>query len=101
MQLKTVTFGRKCDDMSTQDKLIKRFRTMPKDFTFDETVRLFSAFGFVLDLKGGTSGSRVAFVNKEKGLSYNLHKPHPDNVMKMYSIRQIAEFMIDNKLIEK
>jgi len=87
--------------MSTRDKLVKRFRTLPKDFTFDEMTRLFAAFGFEVDNKGGTSGSRLALVNKSKGLSYNMHRPHPDSAIKMYVMRQVMEFMVENGLIEK
>ncbi len=74
---------------------------MPRDFTFDEMIRLFAAFGFTVDNKGGTSGSRLALVNMERGLSYNMHRPHPDNVIKMYVMRQVLEFMVENGLIEK
>ncbi len=87
--------------MSTRDKLIKRFSAMPKDFTFDEMMRLFAAFGFEVDNKGGTSGSRLALINSERGLSYNMHRPHPDNAIKMYVMRQVMEFMVGNGLIEK
>jgi hypothetical protein len=81
--------------------LIKRFRALPKDFTFDEMIRLFGAFGFEVDNKGGTSGFRLALINRDKGLSYNMHRPHPDNTIKMYVMRQVMEFMVENGLIEK
>jgi hypothetical protein len=87
--------------MSTKDKLLKRFKTLPKDFTFDEMIRIFAAFGFETDNKGGTSGSRLALVNRERGLSYHMHRPHPAGVIKMYVIRQVMEFMIENGFIEK
>ncbi len=87
--------------MSARDKLIKRFRAMPRDFSFDEMIRLFAAFGFEVSNKGGTSGSRLAFINSEKGLSYNMHRPHPDNAIKMYVMRQVMDFMVENQLIER
>jgi hypothetical protein len=74
---------------------------MPRDFTFDEMIRLFAAFEFEIDNKGGTSGSRLALVNRERGLSYNMHRPHPDNAIKMYVMRQVLEFMVENGFIEK
>jgi hypothetical protein len=101
LQLKTVTFAGNNNLMSTRDKLIKRFLAMPKDFTFDEMIRLFVAFGFEVDNKGGTSGSRLALVNRVRGLSYNMHRPHPDNAIKMYVMRQVMEFMVETGLIEK
>ena len=47
--------------MSKSDKLIERFKTLPKDFTFEEMVKLLSIFGYELENKGRTSGSRVEF----------------------------------------
>ena len=87
--------------MSTKEKLIKRFKGLPKDFTFDEMIRLFGLFGFEVDTKGGTSGSRLALVNKEKCLSYNMHRPHPGDNIKSYVMKQVLEYMIANGLIEK
>ncbi len=87
--------------MGTRDKLLKRFKALPKDFTFDEMLRLFAAFGFEPDNKGGTSGSRLAFRNSVRDLSYNMHRPHPAGVIKMYVMRQVMDFMLENGLIEK
>lgn len=56
--------------MTKKDKLIKRLKSLPKDFTFNELVALFGIYGFLLDHKGTTSGSRVVFVNEEHVLSY-------------------------------
>jgi hypothetical protein len=42
--------------MSTKEKLIERFRKQPKDFTFDEVVRLFGYFGFEINNKGKNIG---------------------------------------------
>lgn len=85
--------------MTKRDKLLKRFCTLPKDFTFDEVESLFNGFGFVLENKGSTSGSRVIFVNKEKDLSFIMHKPHPSNVIKSYMIRQIMVYLKSHNLI--
>ena len=85
--------------MGTKEKLIERFKRQPKDFTFDELIRLFQVLGFELSQKGKTSGSRIEFVNQEKGLSYSAHKPHPDNTIKSYVMKQILEFLTSNQLI--
>lgn len=45
--------------MGTKEKLIQRFISQPKDFTWDELVRLFGIFGYEIGNKGKTSGSRV------------------------------------------
>jgi hypothetical protein len=83
--------------MSTKDKLIERFKKQPKDFTWEELVKLFGIFGFTVDNKGKTSGSRVLF---EKGDdSCIAHKPHPSNIIKNYSMKQILEYLTEKKLI--
>jgi hypothetical protein len=83
--------------MSTKDKLIKRFLKQPKDFTWEELVRLFSVFGFSVDNKGKTSGSRVLFVKGED--AHTVHKSHPSNTMKGYSMKQVLDFMIEKGLL--
>jgi hypothetical protein len=83
--------------MSTRDKLIARFKTLPTDFTFDELTRLFNTFGFEINTKGKTSGSRFLFVKGD--LSYGVHKPHPSGIIKTYVMRQILTFFIENNFI--
>ncbi len=86
--------------MSIKDKLIKRFRKQPTDFTFDELMRLFTILGFESNNKGATSGSRVGLVHVEKKLSYTIHKPHPDRFIKSYVMRQLFQYLTDNDLIK-
>jgi len=38
--------------MGTKEKLIERFRHLPKDFTFEETVKLLGVFGYDVHNKG-------------------------------------------------
>jgi len=85
--------------MGTKEKLIERFKRQPKDFTFNELIRLFQVLGFEVSQKGITSGSRIEFVNGEKELSYGAHKPHPDSAVKSYLMKQVLEFLTSNKLI--
>ena len=92
-----VTFVPKFNSMSTKDKLIERFRKQPKDFTWEELVRLFRIFGFSLENKGKTSGSRVLFEKGNKG--YFVHRPHPTNTIGKYSMKQISDYLKDNDLI--
>lgn len=66
--------------MSKKDKLVERFCSLPKDFTFDELERLMSIWGFSLDNKGATSGSRISFIKGEERIK--MHRPHPGNVVK-------------------
>ena len=69
--------------MGTKEKLIERFKSQPKDFNWDELVRLFSIFGYKIDNKGKTSGSRVI----------------PGSIVKGYVMKQVFEFLTKNKLI--
>ena len=77
--------------MGTKEKLIERFMRMPKDFCWDELVRLFGIFGYNIDNKGKTSGSRVLFVKGEN--TYAVHKPHPGNIVKGYVLKQVYDYL--------
>ncbi len=79
--------------MNKQDKLLRRFYNLPRDFTFDEMRSLFSQFGFHLENKGATSGSRIVFANDGNGDRYIMHKPHPSNVIKGYVMRQVHTYL--------
>jgi hypothetical protein len=83
--------------MSTKEKLKKRFMQQPKDFTWDEMVRLFSMFGFWMDNKGKTSGSRALFVKGDD--AHTVHKPHPSNIMKGYVMKQVLNFLTKKGLL--
>ena len=85
--------------MSKDEKLIKRFLARPKDFTYDELRKMLNSFGYEEDQQGKTSGSRIEFLNKDKGLSYGAHKPHPDSPIKSYVMKQVLEFLTYNNLI--
>jgi len=41
--------------MSKNDKIIERFKSLPKDFTFEEMEKLLSLFGYEKSNKGKTS----------------------------------------------
>ncbi len=77
--------------MSKIEKLIEKFKSNPRDFTWDELVKILNYLGyFEKTTKGKTGGSRVKFVNNETDV-INLHKPHPSNIVKQYVIKQIIE----------
>ena len=94
MQPKSVTLNKK-------DKLLQRFRTLPRDFTFDEMVAVFKGCGFSLSNKGATSGSRIEFINENDGNSYIMHKPHPSKIIKGYVMRQVYSFLEVNGYFDK
>ena len=50
--------------MTTKDKLVDRFCKLPRDFTFEEVMKLLSVFGYKIHNKGATSGSRIRFKNE-------------------------------------
>ena len=87
--------------MNKKDKLLQRFRTLPRDFSFDEMVAVFKGCGFSLSNKGATSGSRIEFVNEKDGNSYIMHKPHPSNIIKGYVMRQVYSFLEVNGYFDK
>ena len=84
--------------MSKNEKLLKRILSLPKDFTFEELMKLFSALGFEISTKGKTSGSRVRFFNKEKKLQYLAHRPHPASIIKEKALKDIVNFITENNL---
>ncbi len=77
--------------MSKIDKLINRLKQKPKDFTYDEAKKLLENLGFYEENKGKTSGSRVSFINDELNEKIDLHKPHPNNELKMYVVKNLLE----------
>lgn len=81
--------------MGTKDKLLLRFRSKPKDFTFGELKRLLQSFGYNED-QG--SGSRVVFINSAINHKIKLHKPHPENILKRYQL-DLIEKELRNKNI--
>ena len=83
--------------MGTKEKLIERFLTLPKNFTYDEVKRLFGLFGY----SEGKKGSRVEFISADNKSSYIMHKPHPSNIIKGYVMKQLLAYIRENKLIEK
>lgn len=42
--------------MTKKNKLLERFLSVPKDFTFDELKTLLQSMGFEVENKGKTSG---------------------------------------------
>ena len=74
--------------MGTKEKLIQRFKSKPKDFTFGELQRLLAGFGYQ-EVQG--AGSRVVFANEGLGHKIKLHKPHPGNILKRYQIDLIGQ----------
>lgn len=84
--------------MGQKEKLIKRLKSKPKDFTFEEVETLLKYFGYVRNYKGKTSGSRVIFSCKDRA-SILLHKPHPRKELLIYQIKQLIEVLEQEELL--
>lgn len=84
--------------MGKKDKLIKRLKSKPKDFTFDEAESLLQYFDYERSDKGKTSGSRVCFKSQIHA-PIMLHKPHPQKELKEYQIKDLIEKLEGEGLI--
>jgi len=77
--------------MSKIKKLFEKLKTVPKDLTWSELVKILNYLGyFEIAKKGKSGGSRRKFTNKDHDI-INLHKPHPSNIVKQYVLRQLLE----------
>lgn len=82
--------------MGKREKLIERFKRLPKDFTFEEMLTLMSIYGY----KGATSGSRVRFRNVLNGAYVDIHRPHPGSIMKAWMMKTVFQHLKDNGLLK-
>jgi hypothetical protein len=76
--------------VSKTDKLKARLKSKPKDFTYQELVTLFKAYGF--EEKTGR-GSARKLINPKTGKIFSLHQPHPGNILKGYVIKEAIEIL--------
>jgi len=83
--------------LSKIEKTIKRLKRLPADFTYNEMETLLRNVGFDLYNKGKSSGSRIMF--KKDEVVILLHKPHPQNELKRYQLKQVLEILEKENLI--
>lgn len=76
--------------MSKIEKLKAKLLSKPKDFTYQELVTLFEAYGFE---ERTSRGSARKLINPKTGKVFNLHQPHPGNIIKGYVIREAIEIL--------
>ncbi len=84
--------------MTKTEKLLERFLTKPKDFTWKELNKLLNSFGYNQVSAGKTGGSRIRFISN----SYPpiiLHKPHPKPILKRYQLEDIINLLNQEGLI--
>jgi len=86
--------------MSKHEKLLERFLSRPKNFTYNELRTLLNGFGYSEIQKGATSGSRVAFYNIHSKHIIRLHNPHPHNILKRYQMDLIEDELRNMEVIK-
>lgn len=77
--------------MSQFEKLLNRFKSFPKDFTYDELKALLKHLGFTEMNRGKTTGSAVCFYREKDERTITIHKPHPEKIVKRCYLKQIYE----------
>ena len=82
--------------MTRHEKLLNKFLSRPRVFTYNELIRLLRGFGYE-ELQG--SGSRVVFRNEELSHNIKIHKPHPGNILMRYQIDLIIQELKTKNLI--
>lgn len=85
--------------MSRKEKIIQRFLSRPRDFSYEELLALLRIFGYTEIKTGVTSGSRRAFANSSTGHIIRLHKPHPGNIMRIYQIDYVIQSLNKQNLL--
>ena len=85
--------------MGQKEKLIRKLKSIPRDFTFDEAESLLGYLTYYRTNKGKTSGSRVMFTSDEHDAKILLHKPHPRIELLEYQIKQLIEQLEQEGLI--
>ena len=86
--------------MSQLEKILNRFLSKPRDFTFNEMIKLLRGLGYREIKSGKSAGSRVAFFHDGIRHIIRIHKPHPKNVMKRYQLDFIEEELKKKEILK-
>lgn len=84
--------------MNQRKRLMERFKTKPKDFSWDELVRRLESLGYRQASSGKTTGSRCRFIH-ETAPTINLHRPHPGKIVRAYALRNVLEALPRESLL--
>lgn len=84
--------------MTKRDKLIERFLSKPKDFTWNELTKVLNGLKYKEVSAGKTGGTRVRFIH-ESYPPIILHRPHPKLILKRYQLEAIIDLLKLEKLI--
>ncbi len=84
--------------MTKIEKLLNKFLSNPKDFTWEELIKVLSYYGYIEYTGGKSGGSRRKFIHEKKPVII-AHKPHPKNIVKTYLINQVIELLKQENLL--
>lgn len=84
--------------MGKKEKLIKKLKSRPNNFTFYEAETLLKYFSYTRSNKGHTSGSRIIFTSAEHP-PILLHKPHPRKELLNYQVKQLIHILEQEGLL--
>lgn len=84
--------------MGQKEKLIKKLKSKPKDFTFKDAETLLSHLSYHRSNKGKTSGSRIIFISSRHP-PILLHKPHPRKELLEYQVKQLIKMLEQEGLL--
>lgn len=79
--------------MTTIEKLREALLAAPRTFRFRDFVRVMESYGYEVDQKGATSGSRVRFWREADDRIFIMHAPHPSDEMSRGAIRAAVRFI--------
>ena len=77
------------------DRLLRK----PKDLSYSELTGILFHFGYKEHKTGKTSGSRMAFIQKDSKHIIRLHKSHTKQILKTYQIEYILDELTKQDLI--
>lgn len=66
----------------------ERLKAYGKDISFSDVITLLEHYGYKMDNKGKSSGSRVRFTC-EGHCDILLHRPHPQKEIKEYVVKDL------------
>ena len=81
--------------MTRVDKLIAQLLSCPSTYRFADFLKVMTSYGFEMDNKGRTSGSRIRFYRSSDGRMLVMHAPHPSDELTAGTIRNIVRFLQD------
>jgi hypothetical protein len=70
------------------EKLLSRLFSKPKDFRWGKLTTLLNSLGYK---KLECDGSRVKFYRASPRSLISIHKPHPEEILKSYQVKEIIQ----------